>query len=67
MEHALDTDRTPYLHAPDEELSWLVLHSADVVAFVLAMLLAVGAALVLCMRAALLGLQPYVAYKVKLV
>lgn len=63
----METDGNPYLHAPDEELSWLVLHSADVVAFALALLLAAGAALVLGMRAALQGLPPHVAYKIKLV
>lgn len=54
VEHALETECAPYLHTPDEELSWLVLHSADVVTFALAVLLAVGAAVILCMRAALL-------------
>ena len=65
VEHALETDGVPYLHTPDEELSWLVLHSTDVAIFALGLLLAAGAALLFCIRAALLGLQPYMPDKVK--
>ena len=42
-----------------------MLHSADVMAFALAVLLAAGAAVFLCMRAALLRLQPYMLNKAK--
>lgn len=59
VEHALDTGGVPYLHTPDEELSWLVGHSLDVVVFTLGVTLAAGAALLFCTRAVLRGLQLY--------
>ena len=57
VEHALETEGVPYLHTPDEEMSWLVAHSADVVVFTLGMLLAAGAVLLCCVQAALQGLR----------
>ena len=65
MEHALETNGVSYLHSPDKELPWLVLHSADVVILNLGLLLAAGAALIYCMQAALLGLQSHMPDKVK--
>lgn len=65
VEHALDTGGAPYLHTPDEELPWLVAHSADVLIFTLGVMAAAGAALLFCMRAALPRLRPTVHGKVK--
>ena len=65
VEHALETGGASYLHTPDEELPWLVAHSADVLLFTLGVLAAAGAALLICARAVLQRLQPTTHNKVK--